>query len=57
MSKNSTLSVLMPIYNAEKYVAEAIEIILAQTFRDFEFLIIDDGYSDRSLVVLKHYAK
>ena len=39
---NPKVTVLMPVYNAEKYVGEAIESILNQTFRDFEFLIIND---------------
>jgi glycosyltransferase involved in cell wall biosynthesis len=46
----------MPVYNAEKYVAEAVESILAQTFRDFEFHIVDDGSTDNSLAILKEYA-
>ena len=37
------VSVLMPVYNAEQYVAEAIESILSQTFNDFEFVIVDDS--------------
>ena len=51
------ISVLMPVYNAERYVAEAVESILSQTFRDFEFLIIDDGSTDRSLEILRKYQK
>ncbi|HUY31711.1 MAG TPA: glycosyltransferase [Pirellulales bacterium] len=50
------LSVLMPVYNAERYVAEAVESILAQTFGDFELLIIDDGSTDRSAEILVRYA-
>ena len=46
----------MPVYNAKRYLEEAIESILGQTFRDFEFLIIDDGSTDRSLAILKRYA-
>ena len=37
-----TVSVVMPVYNTERYVAKAVESILAQTFTDFEFIIIDD---------------
>lgn len=49
------LSVLMPVYNAARYVAEATESILNQTFRDFEFVIIDDGSTDGSLDILRRY--
>jgi glycosyltransferase involved in cell wall biosynthesis len=50
------VSVLMPVYNAERYVAEAIESILSQTFRDFEFLIVDDGSTDGSRAILEPFA-
>jgi hypothetical protein len=50
------ISVCMPVYNAKRYLEEAIESILGQTFGDFEFLIIDDGSTDRSLAILKRYA-
>ncbi|MDX2254096.1 MAG: glycosyltransferase [Pseudanabaenaceae cyanobacterium bins.39] len=49
------VTVLMPVYNGEKYLREAIDSILNQTFRDFEFLIIDDGSSDRSLEIINSY--
>jgi len=44
----SAITVLMPAYNAESYIAEAIEGILAQTFRDFEFIICDDCSKDKT---------
>ena len=50
------ISVVLPVYNCGRYVAEAVESILEQTFTDFEFLIIDDGSTDRSLVILNRYA-
>lgn len=53
MSKPPTVSVLMPVYNAEQYVAEAVESILARTFDDFEFIIIEDDSTDKSLDILK----
>lgn len=45
----------MPVYNAEKYLTEAINSILGQTLTDFEFLIIDDGSSDSSIEIIKSY--
>ena len=42
------ISIIMPVYKVEEYVGKAIESILAQTFTEFEFLIVDDGTPDRS---------
>lgn len=56
MSPTPTISVLMPVYNAERYVAEAVESVLGQTFTDFEFLIVDDGSTDGSPAILRKYA-
>jgi len=50
------VSVIMPVYNTQRYIAEAVESILSQTFTDFEFIIIDDGSTDGSLAILQKYA-
>lgn len=50
------VSVLMPIFNGGKYLREAVESILDQTFTDFEFLVLDDGSTDDSLALLRQYA-
>ena len=50
------VSVVMPVYNGEKYLVEAIESILAQTFGDFELIIIDDASQDNTLEILHEYA-
>ena len=49
------MTVLMPVYNAERFLAAAIESILNQSFRDFEFLIIDDCSTDRSVEVIRAF--
>jgi glycosyltransferase involved in cell wall biosynthesis len=50
------VSVLMSCYNGVKFLSEAIESILAQTFTDFEFILIDDGSTDDTLRIIKDYA-
>jgi glycosyltransferase involved in cell wall biosynthesis len=42
------ISIIIPVYNAEKYVRRCVESVLAQTFRDFEVILIDDGSTDKS---------
>lgn len=49
------ITVLMPAFNAEAYIAEAIESVLRQTFTDFELLIIDDGSTDDTLRIIKSF--
>lgn len=49
------ISVVMSVYNGEKYLKEAIDSILAQTYANFEFIIIDDGSSDTSNKIIKSY--
>ena len=56
MAQTPRVSVLMPVYNGQRYIAEAVESILQQTFGDFELLITDDGSQDRSLKILQSYA-
>ncbi|MEA2112498.1 MAG: glycosyltransferase [Patescibacteria group bacterium] len=53
--KNPKVTVIMPVYNSEKYLRKAIESILNQTFTDFEFLIINDGSTDSSEEIIKSY--
>ncbi|GEM_PF-2523799 len=51
------LTVLMPVYNGEKFLERALRSILSQTFRGFEFLIVDDGSTDGSPKILGAYAR
>ena len=50
------ISVVMSVYNAESYLEEAIKSITSQTFKDFEFIIIDDGSSDSSLEIIQKFS-
>lgn len=50
------VSVLMPVYNAQEYLGSALQSILEQSFKDFEFLIMDDGSVDESSRILKYYS-
>jgi len=49
----SKVTVLMPAYNAGKYIAEAIKSVLQQTFTDFQLLIINDGSTDDTEEVIR----
>ena len=50
------VSVLMPVYNAEKYLAESMESIIKQTFTDFEFLIFNDASTDASWDIIQSFS-
>lgn len=54
---NPKISVIVPVYNVELYVSRCIESILAQTFNDFELLLINDGSTDKSGIICDQYAK
>ena len=49
------ISVVMPVYNGEKYLKEAIESILNQSFPDFEFIIAYDESTDKTLEIINKY--
>ena len=50
------LSVIIPVYNAERYIKECIDSVLIQSFSDFELIIIDDGSNDKTGIICKDYA-
>lgn len=50
------ISVIIPCYNQEKYIAECLDSVLAQTFDDFEAIVVNDGSKDNSLDIIKEYA-
>jgi glycosyltransferase involved in cell wall biosynthesis len=55
--KVPTISVLMPVYNTARFLEEAIQSVLAQTFADFEFIILDDGSTDGSIDIVRRFAE
>jgi len=57
MDTDIRISVVMPAYNCEAFVGKAIESILGQTYRDFEFIIVDDGSTDKTGEIIAHYAQ
>ena len=53
----TTFSVIMPVYNAEKYLDESILSVLNQTYKNWELIVVDDASTDKSLSVIKKHAK
>lgn len=51
------ITIIMPVFNKEKYIRETIESVLNQSMHDFEFIIVDDGSTDKSGMVLDEYAQ
>lgn len=54
---NPKVSVIVPVYNAEKYIKKCIDSILGQTLKELEIIFINDGSKDNSLSIIKEYAK
>lgn len=57
MMKNPKVSIIIPSYNYELLIKDAIDSVLAQSFKDFELIIVDDGSSDDSLTVINNYVQ
>lgn len=56
-NKKPTVSVILPVFNGEAHLKESIESILAQQYEDFECIILDDGSSDSSRMIIQEYAR
>ncbi len=55
--ENIKISVIVPVYNTEKYLEQCLDSLTSQTFKDIEIICIDDGSTDNSLKILENYAK
>ena len=55
--KYPAISVIIPLYNAERYIGETLDSLLAQTFQDFELIVVDDCSTDSSCAVVENYAE
>ena len=53
--KIPAVSIIIPMYNAEKYIGACLDSILAQTFTDFEVIVVDDCSTDNSRTVVQSY--
>lgn len=56
MTDQPLVSIVVPVYNTEKYLSDCLESLLAQTEKNIEILAVDDGSSDGSPAVLRRYA-
>src|SRR5437868_7134709 len=55
MSDTPTVSIVIGAYNAQRYLAQTLDSLLAQTLRDFELIVVDDGSEDSTPAILKQY--
>ena len=57
MITTNKISVILPVYNSEKYISESIISILNQSYQNFELIIVDDGSTDKSSLICENYAQ
>lgn len=56
ISKDTDITIIIPVYNAEKSIADCIESIMNQTYRNWKLILVDDGTPDNSGIICNEYA-
>ena len=56
MSSNELVSIIIPVYNSERYLKECLNSVFEQTYQNIEIIAVDDGSTDTSLEILKNYS-
>ena len=57
MNENIKISVILPVYNVERYIPQCLDSIINQTYKNLEIICVDDGSTDNSLEIIKQYAQ
>jgi glycosyltransferase involved in cell wall biosynthesis len=54
--KDPLVSIIMSVYNGESFIAPSVESILKQSYQNFDFIVVDDGSTDRTAIILKSFS-